>query len=57
MAKKTVTVPTTEACTAEAPCAAQVVWDDTEMATLFSNVVNASSAMEEFMQFFGTNET
>lgn len=35
----------------------QIAWDDTEMKTLFANVVNASSTMEEFMLFFGMNQT
>ena len=35
----------------------RILWDDSDMQTVFANAVNASSTMEEFMLFFGTNET
>ena len=35
----------------------RIAWDDSDMQTVFANAVNASSTMEEFMLFFGTNET
>lgn len=35
----------------------RITWDDSEMGTLFANAVNASSTLEEFMLFFGTNQT
>lgn len=41
----------------QAPRQPQIVWDDSEMGTLFANVVNASSTVEEFTLFFGTNQT
>ena len=34
-----------------------ILWDDSEMQTVFANAVNASSTVEEFMLFFGANET
>lgn len=34
-----------------------VNWDDSNMSTSYSNVVNAVSSREEFTLFFGTNET
>lgn len=34
-----------------------VVWDDSEMQSSYANVVNASSTQEEFMVFFGLNQT
>ncbi len=40
-----------------APRGVQIVWDDSEMQTLFANVVNASSTVEEFTLFFGTNQS
>lgn len=41
----------------QAPRGVQIAWDDSGMETLFANVVNASSTMEEFMLFFGMNQT
>ena len=34
-----------------------ILWDDSEMQTVFANAVNASCTIEEFMLFFGANET
>jgi Protein of unknown function (DUF3467) len=34
-----------------------VSWDDSQMKTSYANVVNAVSSREEFMLFFGTNQT
>ena len=39
------------------PKAPTVDWDDSEMRTSYSNVVNASSTREEVTLFFGTNLT
>ena len=39
------------------PKAPTVNWDDSEMRTSYSNVVNASSTREEVTLFFGTNLT
>ena len=36
---------------------AQLQWDDTHMATNFSNVVNIQSTREQVDLFFGTNRT
>ena len=41
----------------ERPKAPTVDWDDSEMRTSYSNVVNASSTREEVTLFFGTNLT
>lgn len=35
----------------------KVNWDDSEMATVFANVVNVLSTREEFALLFGTNQT
>ena len=35
----------------------QLHWDDTKMATHFSNVVNIQSTREQVDLFFGTNQT
>lgn len=37
--------------------AMEVVWDDSQMANSFANVVNAASTREEVTLFFGTNQT
>lgn len=37
--------------------APKVRWDDSKMKTSYANVVNAASTREEFMLFFGTNQT
>lgn len=39
------------------PITPTVDWDDSEMATTYANVVNASSTREEVTLFFGTNKT
>lgn len=39
------------------PAAPVVNWDDSEMQTVYANVVNASSTREEVTVFFGRNET
>ena len=39
----------------EAPT--RVVWDDSQMATSFANVINVFSSREEFTFLFGTNQT
>jgi hypothetical protein len=36
---------------------AQIVWDDSRMATHFSDVVNIHSTQEQVNLFFGTNQT
>ena len=46
---------TGEAC--EATKRPSVSWDDSQMNTSYANVVNAVSSREEFMLFFGTNQT
>lgn len=35
----------------------RVVWDDSQMATSFANVINVFSSREEFTFLFGTNQT
>jgi Protein of unknown function (DUF3467) len=35
----------------------QIRWDDTQMASSYANVVNATSSREEVTLFFGTNRT
>ncbi len=35
----------------------KVIWDDSEMVSSYANVVNATSTREEFMVFFGVNQT
>lgn len=37
--------------------APKLVWDDTNLQTTYSNVVNAASTREEVSVFFGTNQT
>ena len=39
------------------PMTPTVDWDDSQMATTYANVVNASSTREEVTLFFGTNKT
>lgn len=39
------------------PAAPVVNWDDSEMRTVYANVVNAASTREEITVFFGSNET
>jgi hypothetical protein len=39
------------------PAVPSIDWDDSDMRTSYSNVVNASSTREEFTLFFGTNLT
>ncbi|MEL6265779.1 MAG: DUF3467 domain-containing protein [Pseudomonadota bacterium] len=39
------------------PAVPAVNWDDSEMTTLYANVVNASSTREEVTVFFGSNQT
>ena len=34
-----------------------VVWDDSQMASSYANVVNVTSSREEVTLFFGTNQT
>ncbi len=46
-----------KAPTVERPKAPTVDWDDSDMRTSYSNVVNASSTREEVTLFFGTNLT
>ena len=48
--------PTDQAQT-QASTPLQIHWDDTNMTTAYSNVVNASSTREEVTLFFGTNQT
>ena len=35
----------------------RVVWDDSQMATSYANVINVFSSREEFTFLFGTNQT
>jgi hypothetical protein len=35
----------------------RVVWDDSQMATSFANVINVFNSREEFTFLFGTNQT
>lgn len=35
----------------------RVIWDDSQMATSFANVINVFSSREEFTFLFGTNQT
>ncbi|HVY19717.1 MAG TPA: DUF3467 domain-containing protein [Bauldia sp.] len=35
----------------------RVVWDDSNMATAFANVINVLTTREEFTLLFGTNQT
>lgn len=35
----------------------KVVWDDSQMATSYANVINVFSSREEFTLLFGTNQT
>lgn len=39
------------------PAAPAVNWDDSEMNTVYANVVNAASTREEVTLFFGSNQT
>jgi len=39
------------------PSAPKLVWDDKDLKTTFSNVVNAAATREEVSVFFGTNQT
>ena len=39
------------------PAAPKLVWDDNNLKTTYSNVVNAASTREEVSIFFGTNQT
>jgi len=39
------------------PAAPVVNWDDSEMRTVYANVVNAASTREEVTLFFGSNQT
>ena len=39
------------------PAAPAVNWDDSEMRTVYANVVNAASTREEVTVFFGSNQT
>lgn len=48
-----------EAAKAATPDSAttRVVWDDSNMATAFANVINVLTTREEFTLLFGTNQT
>lgn len=39
------------------PSTPKLVWDDSNLRTTYSNVVNAASTREEVSVFFGTNQT
>lgn len=41
----------------EGAATTKVVWDDSQMATSYANVINVFSSREEFTLLFGTNQT
>lgn len=49
--------PEVEAETGQQDLPRKVVWDDSDMDTIFANVVNVLSTREEFALLFGTNQT
>jgi hypothetical protein len=49
--------PTSSASANAASRESQLHWDDSRMATHFSNVVNIQSTREQVDLFFGTNQT
>jgi hypothetical protein len=55
--EKTAEATTNQNRSPEDNAATKVVWDDSQMATSYANVINVFSSREEFTFLFGTNQT
>jgi hypothetical protein len=55
--EKTAEAATSQSRPPEESTATKVVWDDSQMATSYANVINVFNSREEFTFLFGTNQT